>query len=191
MKKNNFLITISLIFSLGLCSCSDTKNVSFSINFIFEHVYSPDKGNYLAMQLFNNNYLSSGFEEVEVPNDLIAGDILNIEYTGEIFALESFPGHLILDGDIISYNFEKTDIFGIHSDDSYISVDSLKNKYILDNDYVILNESMEYISLDEFEGYDLYLSVNKSKLAKCPDGAWCEPTMYNIAGIYAYYPRKK
>ena len=83
-----------------------------------------------------SKYLSDDFDEVEIPQDLIAGDLLNIEYTGEIIATESYPGTFYLNGEIISYNFEKTKIIEIDIKEDLLTIDNLSQSYILENEYV-------------------------------------------------------
>ncbi len=151
MEKSKFLLFLSLpllltscsnpgtISKISLTSSSDEneiKTANIPLNFVFEHVYDSEDNLPLASLLYQSNYLSDDFDELEIPQDLIAGDLLNIEYTGEIIATESYPGTFYLNGEIISYNFEKTKIIEIDIKEDLLTIDNLSQSYILENEYV-------------------------------------------------------
>ena len=46
---------------------------------------------------------------------------------------------MYLDGEIISYNFEKTKIIEIDIKEDLLTIDNLSQSYILENEFVILN----------------------------------------------------
>ncbi len=151
MEKSKFLLFLSLPLLLTSCSNPGTisknsltsssdeneiKTANIPLNFVFEHVYDSEDNLPLASLLYQSNYLSDDFDELEIPQDLIAGDLLNIEYTGEIIATESYPGTFYLNGEIISYNFEKTKIIEIDIKEDLLTIDNLSQSYILENEYV-------------------------------------------------------
>lgn len=151
MEKSKFLLFLSLPLLLTSCSNLGTisknsltsssdeneiKTANIPLNFVFEHVYDSEDNLPLASLLYHSNYLSDDFDELEIPQDLIAGDLLNIEYTGEIIATESYPGTFYLNGEIISYNFEKTKIIEIDIKEDLLTIDNLSQSYILENEYV-------------------------------------------------------
>lgn len=189
MKKYKLMSIFLILTSICLISCGQQINeYSFFATFIFDHVYDHDMQKNVADLLFNDNYLSDDFNQIEIPSNLVAGDELKIKCTGDIIATESYPGTLYLSGELISYSFIFTEIIGIHVDDSYITKDAL-SYYILNNENVILNENGEFISLDRYQGQDIFLTIDKSKDENCLDGAWCSPQVRYIAGLYAYNPR--
>lgn len=189
MKIYKLVSVFVILISLSLISCGQqVKESSFFANFIFDYIYNQDRQEYVADLLFDSNYLSDDFNQIEIQSNLVAGDELKIKHTGDFIIAESYPGILYLDGELISYSFVLTDIIGIHVDDSYITKDVL-SAYVLNNENVILNDDGEFISLDEYQGHDIFLSVDKSKEETCPDGAWCTPQLRYIAGLYAYKPR--
>ena len=190
MKKSKFLLLLSLPLLLTSCSNPGTKTANIPLTFVFEHVYDGESNIPLASLLYQSNYLSDDFDEVEIPQDLIAGDLLNIEYTGEIIATESYPGTLYLDGEIISYNFEKTKILEIDIKEDLLTIDNLSQAYILENEFVILNKDYQYLKLEDYTGDKLYLSVDLSEVNKSIDSVIYGPDIYHISGIYAYNPRQ-
>ncbi len=212
MKKSKFLLFLSLPLLLTSCSnpgttsknsltsSSDEKEIktaNIPLNFVFEHVYDGESNIPLASLLYQSKYLSDDFDEVQIPQDLIAGDLLNIEYTGEIIAsesypgtFESYPGTLYLDGEIISYNFEKTKIIEIDIKEDLLTIDNLSQNYVLENEFVILNKDYQYLKLEDYTGDMLYLSVDLSEVTKSNDSYLYGPDIYHISGIYAYNPRQ-
>ena len=154
MEKSKFLLFLSLPLLLTPCSNPGTisknslasssdeneiKTANIPLNFVFEHVYDSEDNPHLASLLYQSNYFSDNFDELEIPQDLIAGDLLNIEYTGEIIATESYPGTFYLNGEIILYNFEKTKIIENDIKEDLLTIDNLSQSYILENEFVILN----------------------------------------------------
>ena len=205
MKKSKCLLFLSLPLLLTSCSNPGTtsknsltsssdeneiKTANIPLTFVFEHVYDGESNIPLASLLYQSNYLSDDFDEVEIPQDLIAGDLLNIEYTGEIIAAESYPGTLYLDGEIISYNFEKTKIIEIDIKEDLLTIDNLSQSYILENEFVILNKNYQYLKLEDYTGDKLYLSVDLSEVTKSIDSIIYGLDIYHISGIYAYNPRQ-
>lgn len=144
MEKSKFLLFLLLPLLLTSCSNPGTisknsltsssdeneiKTANIPLNFVFEHVYDSEDNLPLASLLYQSNYLSDDFDELEIPQDLIAGDLLNIEYTREIIATESYPGTFYLNGEIISYNFEKTKIIEIDIKEDLLTIDNLSQSY--------------------------------------------------------------
>ena len=205
MKKSKFLLFLSLPLLLTSCSNpgttsknsltsssdeSEIKTANIPLTFVFEHVYDGESNIPLASLLYQSKYLSDDFDELEIPHDLIAGDLLSIEYTGEIIASESYPGTLYLDGEIISYNFEKTKIIEIDIKEDLLTIDNLSQNYVLENEFVILNKDYQYLKLEDYTGDKLYLSVDLSAVTKSIDSYIYGPGIYHISGIYAYNPRQ-
>ena len=86
-------------FLLGIlfCGCTEfpiekLKNKREKISFTVEYCYHmPQTGN--AMTLWNGCYPFLSSYEVGTEN-LIAGDVIEVEFTGVMFMLESFPGQI-------------------------------------------------------------------------------------------------
>lgn len=179
MEKSKFLLFLSLPLLLTSCSNPGTisknsltsssdeneiKTANIPLNFVFEHVYDSEDNLPLASLLYQSNYLSDDFNELEIPQDLITGDLLNIEYTGEIIATESYPGTFYLKGKIISNNFEKTKIIEIGIKEDLLTIDNLSQSYIFENGLVILNKDYQYLKLEDYTGDKLYLIVDLKHL---------------------------
>ena len=82
------------------CACAElpfgdvgknTEKVSFTVEYCY---HMPQTGN--AMTLWNGCYPFLSADEVGT-DKLIAGDVLEVEYTGVMFVLESFPGQVRTD----------------------------------------------------------------------------------------------
>lgn len=200
--KKKIILALILTGVISLSGCGEEnesttssiplnyKTTRIPLNFVFEHAYDSEDDVPLASLLYQSNYLSDDFKEIEIPQDLIAGDLLNIEYTGELIATESYPGTFYLDGEIISYNFEKTNIIEIDIKEDLLTLDNLSQYYVLENEYVILNKDYQYLKLEDYTGDKLYLSVDLSEVTINNDSHFYGPDIYHISGIYAYNPRQ-
>ncbi|MBE6674636.1 MAG: hypothetical protein E7596_05980 [Ruminococcaceae bacterium] len=135
-----------------------------------------------AVLLFDDSYLSGGFGTINVPEDITAGDILNIVHTGYILTQETYPGSsFLIDGEVLSYSFTYADVIHLEGED--FSIERIKNDYLHRNymPYVILDRSGRYISLDQYIGDEIYLVVDTEKSNK--DGK------IPVACLLAYNPR--
>ena len=137
----------------------------------------------------------SGFESVVIPEDIVAGDIINIEYTGEIFTKMEYPGTTSLyNGEVISYSFEYATTIHYYLNETN-SIETIKSRYEFDNAYVILDRSGAYVSLDEYAGSEIYLVVDQIKDKIIP--GYVNPDLDDetpdkiipIACMLAYNPR--
>lgn len=178
MKK----IIIILITSFLLSACNLAKHTtSCEVKLIYSSEYIQELDEYVAQVTFDYNFLSDDFNFVKVPDNLVAGDILEFTYTGEIRIASTFPGHMYLDGKILKYQFIQTDVVGVHVDDGFINFNDLKQNYNFTTEYVILNQDYRYQELDSFIGTDVFLSLKQ------------ETSLSNnkktVVGIYAFNPR--
>lgn len=120
---------------------------------------------------------------------IVAGDQLELVHTGFIQCEESFPGNCyIQNGEILNYRFIDTTIKTIHSDDKPIKeiANEIRDIYSFSYDYVVLNTNGNYVDIDEYEGHDLYLSIDQKKETNKKESA---SNITFIAGLYAYNPR--
>lgn len=193
MKGKNLFLALIPILLVG-CSSNKEKTLVLDAGFIFDFVQNQE-GEYLASLYYNESgyYFSSN---IELDKPLVAGDQLSITFKGDysVACAETYPASCKVKGNIKSYSLIETQIYGIHVDDATIGViaNHIKSDYILDNEYVILDEEGRFTSLDDYDGQDLYLSCNKRKMdenCSCPDGAQCDVCPLYIAGLYAYDPR--
>jgi hypothetical protein len=171
---------------------TDETNVP-TISFTFTYDYGFHIQDELTL-LIDGGYLRKGFEGIEIPNDIVAGDIITIKYTGgEITTETTYPSQTYLyDGEVISYSFTYAKV--IHYD--YMALkqqkDNLKQIYDLKDSYVILNNAGKYVSLDKYEGNELYLVTDHQKYEKVKDQlSNTGGTKYPIACMLAFDPRKE
>lgn len=145
--------------------------------------------------LCDDGYLDNSFGRIEVPNDIVAGDIIKIVHTGEIWTELSYPGsHGLRNGEVISYSFEYAHV--IHLTGEAYSTEFIKNSYDLDEEYVIVDRVGNFVPLDEYNGDEIYLVIDQKRL---PDYGWNEDfsdldveqpdKIIPIASMFAYNPR--
>ena len=202
--KNRIVILIALpIFLIG-CSnnankSSSTKEHTLVLNygFVFNHIKTQE-GEDLAKLLLNDSYYSFS-SEIKIDRPIVAGDQLSITFDGEYEAIcrEIYPAQCDVTGKIKKYSLIETQILGMQIDavegaGANAIANDLRNGYILDNEFVILDETGRYTSLDEYNGNTLFLSYNLQKMndnCSCPEGAMCGPCPVYISALYAYNPR--
>ena len=195
-------ITIAIVLPLLLAGCS-TINKSSSMSkehilvlnygFVFNHILSQ-KGEPLAKLLLNDSYYSFP-NEIKIEQPVVAGDQLSITFDGEYDGVcrETYPAQCTIAGTIKSYRIIQTEVIGLLVDGASMAVAIRNSGYVLDNEYVILDEEGRYTSLDEYDSSNIFLSVNKKKTEEyctCPEGAQCGPCPIYISQLYAYNPRQ-
>lgn len=194
MKRKSTLIPVILIsLMFGTTSCSiDTKTMYLSSNYVYGSLtISSEAGDIpIADLTFDNSHLGTGFEKVksEMPRDILAGDCLEIRYTGEITNQETYPGTLILDGELKSFTFHKATIHSIHSDESYITEEDFKI-FSLDDNNVITSEKFEYKTLQDTKYSDIWYT-QKWEYIDPNDNTIYGPSLIHISSLFAFNPRE-
>ncbi len=176
-----------IFFNTKIDSSSDTiskdeiKEYTFQVNYVFEHNFDTENEQYKANLTFNYSFLGNGFNNIKFPNyNLVAGDLLKIYYTGNLFFYECYPSIVYLDGEILSYEFIKTEIINISFKDTTLK--NLYDKFDFKNEYVI-NKDNTYLNLNSYDGNSIYLSIDKTNNTKLLD------SKILILGIYSFNPR--
>ena len=197
--KNKPTVLIVLPFLLTGCnvankpsSTSDKHTLVLDYGFVFNHVQNQ-KEEQLAKLLLNDSYYSFP-SEISIEEPIVAGDQLSITFDGEYdgICLETYPVQCTITGTIKSYRLIQTQVIGLLVDGASTAVAIRNSGYVLDNEYVILDEEGRYTSLDEYDGSNIFLSVDQRKTkdyCTCPEGAQCEPCPIYISQLYAYNPR--
>ena len=194
--------TILIVLPLVLAGCNVPNKPSSTSNehtlvldygFVFNHVQNQ-KGEQLAKLLLNDSYYSFP-SEINIEEPIVAGDQLSITFDGEYdgVCLEKYPAQCTITGTIKSYHLIQTEVIGLLVDGASMAVAIRNSGYVLDNEYVILDEEGRYTSLDEYDDSNIYLSVNQKKMEEyctCPEGAQCGPCPIYISQLYAYNPRQ-
>ncbi len=143
----------------------------------FTYDYGFHRENLVTL-LVDGGKLRGDFESIVIPKDIVAGDIITIEYTGNVTIEETYPSHIGLNGEVISYSFSYANVIPV-------SIENLTGEMLLDyyapNNYVILDRSGRYTTLDKYEGDTVYLVEEPFK--KTDDLA-----LY-VACMLAYNPR--
>ena len=198
--KNKPTILIVLLLVLAGCnvpnkpsSTSNEHTLVLDYGFVFNHVQNQ-KGEQLAKLLLNDSYYSFP-SEINIEEPIVAGDQLSITFDGEYdgVCLETYPAQCTITGTIKSYHLIQTEVLGLLVDGASMAVAIRNSGYILDNEYVILDEEGRYTSLDEYDKSNIFLSVNKKKTegyCTCPEGAQCGPCPIYISQLYGYDPRQ-
>ncbi len=171
------------------------ETLVLDLTLVYGHIQKED-GTNIAPLLYNHSYYSfKGTGSVDKPEKaLVAGDQVYITFDGayEGICLMTYPSQCTIEGDIISTRYEYAEV----QKEEVASVDGLLSVYLhasygFARDFIILDPSGAYIPLDEYRGDEVYVTSDLNAMSKitCPEGAYCEPSLYPIAGIYAYDPR--
>ena len=174
---------------------SDTNSEEIS-NTDSDKTVEPEKQIHTSTWKFNYDYegssvrllvgfsiLSSGFENVVIPDSIVAGDTITIEYTGKRVTEESYPGRTSLYGELISYSFSYANVICLMGEQA--TTENLKAEYDFKHEYVILNREGEYVLFDEYEGNEIYLVLEQQN----EETEGCDLPV-KVACMLAYNPRK-
>lgn len=157
-----------------------TENVP--LNYYYDDAY--------ATLYYGGCTLGHSFDSVIQPSNLIAGDVLHFDYVGKLAdSIYSIPGEIDIVGRLESYLFIKTKIRNYHSDLGPIkdNLDVLRGMYQIDFEYVITNRNGTYVSLDNYDGSDLYVSIDYKRMYMASDQH--EAIRPIVAALYSYNPR--
>lgn len=174
-----FLIIFSYLITLNSCLLIEVKTVEFKLNFSFGYSFNTEtkKDNALLLYQYNflDDYLSS---KISSDKYLLAGDKLTLKYIGDLYIQESFPGKIILKGNLISYSFSYANVISLSKNDFIYNqkneLIAFKN-YELNTEFIINdNELLTYISLNEYNKDSLYASISEENI---------------IVGLYFNKPR--
>ena len=156
-----------------------THTATWQFDYTYWYVSETTTGEPLATLLVNDGFLGIGFDEIVIPKDITAGDTITIEYTGDIEIAESFPAHIYLqDGEVISYSFSYAEVI---SKSIEIIAEAILD-YDAPNNYVILDRSGKYTTLDEYKGDTVYFVKDQSIQTT-------ENSPLYVACMLAYNPR--
>lgn len=185
MKK---ILASMCMFILGLCliGCSnpDDSKVGY---FYVQYDYGRIVENKITI-LIDGCLPFFDFEEYNI-EQVYPGDILRIEYAGQPYASESYPGemHGI---EISSVELCDRDIRKI-SEEEIVRNEANGINYVYNynstTDYVILDEELNYISLSEYTGSTLYASIS-STVDKRSGNTETEPKLIPVEAFFAFDP---
>ncbi len=157
-----------------------------TVTWQFNYDYGIHNEN-IATLLVNYGKLIHGFENVVIPDDIVAGDLITINYKGRIITEEIYPSMTYLyDGEVISYSFEYASVIQFALTEK--TIDKLRAEYDLKDEYVIIDRDGKYTSLDECKGKNIYLVTDKTKVQNHV-GSWGNGEKYPIASIFTFDPR--
>lgn len=179
-----------LLFGASFTSCAgENKTLYLNANYIYNHLilHKESKEIPVAALMFNNSNLGKGLESVEKPMGIIAGDCLKLTYTGNYYIQESYPGTIVLEGRVKSYEFFKTDVEFTRVTDGYITESNFTN-YVLESTNVIINKSLEFEDLNDLQLKEVYYSI-KYVHADPDDTKIYGPQPKVISALYTFDPR--
>lgn len=171
---------------------TDLPTISFSFTYDYGFHKQDENGEPIASLLVDGGYLRGGFEGIEIPDDIVAGDVITIKYTGgEIITQETYPSHTYLyDGEVISYSFDYADVIYYDNMSLKQQKNNLNQIYDFEDSYVILNKTGKFVSLDEYEGEELYLVTDHIEYQEVKEQlSNTGSTKYPIACMLAFDPR--
>lgn len=187
-KRIIALMLLPLLFGMVSCGSNKSTTLYLTANYVYgsSFIQSASGKTPAALLTFNNSVLGKGFEGIEVPSGTIAGDCLEIKFTGEVLSQETYPGTMILNGKLTSYAFHSASVHTLHVDDGYVGKESF-GSYLLSDENVILNNNYEYKDIDDAKLTDawyaekwVYIDPNDSKIYG--------PSIIEISGLFAFDP---
>ena len=134
-----------------------------------------------ATLLVNYGYLQGDFNWIRIPNDIVAGDAITINYTGDYIVQETYPSSIILNGEVISYSFTYANVIPMATENL---TEEMLLEYDAPNNYVILDRSGKYTTLDKYEGDRVYLVEDQRTVRPRT-----EDTPFYVSCMLAYNPR--
>ncbi len=155
---------------------------SFQFNYRYGEYFVGEVGNPNAELLVNNARLGKGFENVEIPQDIVSGDAISIEYTGEIEILESYPSVINLNGELVSYSFKYASV--VKDILTLSTLDRIMTEYDIKDEYIIINRNGEFKALEDCTGRYIYLVTDPQRLKEQSNDKGLP-----IASIFIFDPR--
>ena len=153
----------------------------FNYDYGFHHENS-------ATLLIDYGKLIQGFENVIIPDDIVAGDSITIEYTGKIITEEIYPSRTYLyDGEVISYSFKYASVVPFSL--TKTSIERLREEYDIAEEYVIVDRSGKYQTLEESIGKTIYLVTDQKKVSEHLREWGFPADKYPIASMFTFNPR--
>lgn len=131
--------------------------------------------------LVDGGILGGDFDGIVIPKDITAGDTITINYTGSYTVLETYPSHISLNGEVISYSFSYTNVIPVFTENL---TEEMLLEYDVTNNYVILDRGGRFTTLDKYEGQLVYLMEDRRELRQRT-----EDTPFYVACMLAYDPR--
>ncbi len=128
--------------------------------------------------LVDYGYLRGDFERIVIPNDIVAGDTITINYKGSYIVEEKYPSNIDLNGEVISYSFSYAEVISV----SIERIAEMILDYDAPNNYVILDRSGKYTTLDKYKGDTVYFVKDQSIQTT-------ENSPLYVACMLAYNPR--
>ncbi len=162
----------------------DLKTYNVSLNYFYDS---------FAKLYYEGCVLGDAFNSVIQPNDLIGGDVFHFDYTGKLAdPIYSIPGEININGRLERYKYIKTEIRNCHSDLGPIkdNLDTLRSLYQIEYEYVIISKNGTYISLENYEGSELYISIDYKRMYMDTNATTNhESARPIVAALYSYNPR--
>ena len=182
MKKKAFAIACATIFTFFGASCggglfTDKKETSLVVNGDYG-VHVQGKVTYLLA----GSTIFFNYDEYDI-EELILGDIVEIEYTGELYIQDSYPSKIVINGKLKDVDVEEAEIIKVSYNGVNLVADDNRG-YTFENvpQYVVKDGSGSFVSLEEME-------VNATLYATYRENNVKNKTVY-VDGLYAYLPRR-
>ena len=182
MRKKAFAIACATIFTFFSASCGGGLFASKQeTNFVVTGDYGVHIQGKVTYLLAGSSVFFN-YDEYEIEN-LVLGDIVEIEYTGELFIAESYPSQIRIDGKLKDVDVDEAEIVQVVYDGvNIVAVD--KSGFTFENipQYVIKDGSGSFVALEE-------MAVNTTLYATYRENTVKNKTIA-IDGLYAYLPRR-
>lgn len=185
MKKIITFIFLS-VFCLYFVGCTDqnsTKNGQFTVNYD----YGTIEENKITI-LIDSCLPFFDFEDYNI-KQLYPGDVLYIDYKGNPIIAESYPGRMtgieISHIEVFDRTIQEVSEEQIERNES--NGISKVHDYSYTTEYVILNEELDYVPLNEYTGSSLYVSLGCLQESKSSSLTECEEPI-SITAFFAFNP---
>lgn len=182
MRKKAWAIACATIFVFFGASCGDglfaeRDDASFVVNCDYG-VHVQGKVTYLL----GGSSVFFNYDEYDV-EELILGDVVTIEYTGDMIIQERSPSKIHISGVVKEIDVDEAEIMQVKYDGVNIVADG-KQTYTFEAvpQYVITDGAGNFVALEEIEaGTSLYATYRKDQVAG---------KKIRLDGLYAYLPRR-
>lgn len=182
MRKKTWAIACATIFVFFGASCTsglfaEKDETSFVVNCDYG-VHVQGKVTYLLA----GSSIFFSYDEYEV-QQLLLGDIVTIEYTGDMTISESQPSKIEIDGRIQDIDVDEAEIMRVKYDGVNIVADG-KQTYTFEKvpQYVIKDGAGNFMALEEVQADTLLYATYRECGVKGKS--------ITLDGLYAYEPRK-
>lgn len=199
MKVKKALISLLVLSLMPMMNSCEKDEVAYlNAKYVFgSNYWFKDESTSVpvAALTYDESYLCDGFENIkEQKTNIIAGDVLKITYSGELNVATSYPGQMSLKGTLKSYTYYPSTIYPISNvlgdKEESNTLLYIKNLFTSCHNKVIINDKLEYQSIDDYYAANKVDNLYYSVYYEPPVYTETPPSLYPYGQLYAYNPRE-